>query len=89
MVTVSIHNNIETIKVIVQDEENDMHGDFVICEYDSNRFQQKPLFELHEIGNVILIERQKRSNTFFKLQRVCTSWQLLSRMTVIICTMVI
>ena len=54
MVTISTDSNIETIESIVQYE-----GDVDICEYDSNTFQQKPLFELHGICNVILKERQK------------------------------
>ena len=39
--------------------ENDIQGDVDICEYDSNTLQQKPLFELHGIGNLILKGRQK------------------------------
>ena len=36
-----------------------MQDDIDICEYDSNTLKQKPLFELHRIGNVISKERQE------------------------------
>ena len=44
-----------------------MQGDDDIYEYDSNTLQQKPLFELYGIGNVILKEG-KKSYMICKLQ---------------------
>ena len=60
MVTTSKYNTIETLESIVQGEENGMQHDVEVCEYDSNTLQQKTLFELHGIGNVILKDRQKK-----------------------------
>ena len=87
IVTTSTHNNINTIESIIQDEENDMQGGFDICKYDSKTLQQNPLLELYEIHNVILKENQKKFMHFVNYKRVCRSWQLLLRTTVIMCAM--
>ena len=52
-------NNSDTIGSIVLGDENYMQHDGDICEFDSNKLQQKPLFKLHVIVNVTLEERQK------------------------------
>ena len=66
MVNASEHNNVNIIQGIDPSEENGMQDDGDICEYDNSTIQQKPLFELHGISNVILKDRQKKSYT------VCT-----------------
>ena len=49
-------HSIDNIESIVLNGENDMQYDDDIFEYDSKTLQQKSLFELFGIGNVILKE---------------------------------
>ena len=59
-VTAGEHNNIDSIESGVQGEEHDMQDYVGVCEYVSKTWQQKPLFELQEICNVILKGETKK-----------------------------